>query len=458
MVMCRAAEAVSHFRSEALGVPQTSTHPISENKAAVRDDISIGNSTATSQATLRPEARLLIACANIDYARDQTDTSTQDSCGVAYDISLLLEEDLDWDYLLENALRHGMEPLLYWRLKAVAPEVRQSITPEVWHEIEQSFFYNAGKNLLLTRELLKILAALAEQKIDAVPYKGPLVTGAFYPNSALRQYCDLDIFVSREDVLRARDVLRSLGFATEFAWTPAQERAHVHYEDEYVFHRAADDLTVELHWEFNARRSGSMLDTNRFWQQREAVVLNGTSVHSFAAQDLLLVLCVHGYKHFWERLAWICDIAQIIKTRPDIDWEALLLQAKSTGIERILYLGLTLAGDLLGAPLPANVAELVRRDSTTQKLAAQACDNLFPSASYCRPAPLQMLSYHAAMRERCSDRIGMAVRAAITPTWKDWSALPLPAPLFPLYYVVRPFRLLAEASIGRLRSSGGKAP
>lgn len=431
---------------------QTSTHTISKSKAAVRDSILSKNITEAPHAALRPEARLLIACARTDCARLQIDTSTQNACDTAYDINLLLEEDLDWEYLLENALRHGMEPLLYWRLKAVEPEARQNIPAEVWREIEQSFFYNAGKNLLLTRELLKILAALAEQNIDAVPYKGPLVTTAFYPNPALRQYCDLDIFVSRRDVLRARDVLRSLGFASEFQWTPAQERAHLHYEDEYVFHRTADDLTVELHWEFNARRSGSMLDSPRIWQHREAVGLNGTTVQSFAAQDLLLVLCVHGYKHFWERLAWICDIAQIIKTRSDINWEALLLQAKSTGIERILYLGLTLASDLLGAPLPAPVAALVRRDSTTQKLAAQARDNLFPS-TYQRPAPLQMLSYHAAMRERWSDRIGMAVRAATTPTWKDWSAMPLPAPLFPLYYAVRPLRLLSEASIGRLRPS-----
>jgi hypothetical protein len=439
-------------------MPQTLIPLLPENKASVRDDIFTENIVDASQPTLRPEARLLIACARTDcagtdYARVQTDTSTQNACGAAGDISLLLEEDFDWDYLLENTLRHGMEPLLYWRLKSVAPEARENIPAEVWREIEQSFFYNAGKNLLLTRELLKILAALAEQNIDAVPYKGPLVTSAFYPNPALRQYCDLDIFVTRKTVLRARDVLRSLGFASEFQWTPAQERAHLHYEDEYVFHRAADDLTVELHWEFNARRSGSMLDSKHLWHQREAVVLNGTTVHTFAAQDMLLVLCVHGYKHFWERLAWICDIAQIIKTRySDIDWDALLLQAKSTGIERILYLGLALASDLLGAPLPAPVAALVRRDATTQKLAAQACGNLFPTA-YRRPAPLEMLSYHASMRERWSDRIGMAVRAATTPTWKDWSAMPLPASLFPLYYVVRPLRLLTEASIGRLRSS-----
>jgi len=32
-------------------------------------------------------------------------------------------------------------------------------------------------------------------------------------------------------------------------------------------------------------------------------------------------------------------------------------------------------------------------------------------------------------------------RRALTPTLEDWDAMPLPAPLFPLYYLTRPFRL-----------------
>jgi hypothetical protein len=394
----------------------------------------------------RLEARLLIACARV-----QSDASTQTHDGTTEEIESLLQEKLDWNYLLENALRHGMEPLLYWQLKAVSPEAKQAIPTHVWREVEESFFYNIGKNLFLTRELLTILGALEEQGIDAVPYKGPLVAASFYPNAALRQYCDLDIFVARQDVLRARDVLGSLDFRPEFQWTPAQENAHLYYEDEYVLNRRADEVTVELHWEFNARRAGQMLDTGRVWRQREAVVLSGTTLHTFAAQELLLVLCVHGYKHFWERLSWICDIAQIIKTRTDIDWDALLLAAKTSGIERILHLGLILAGDLLGAPMPATVTATLRRDAAAQSLAGQVRENLFP-ATYRRPTPREMLCYHASMRERKRDKIGMGVRAATTPTFKDWAALPLPAALFPFYYVVRPLRLVVEASVSQLRS------
>jgi len=43
------------------------------------------------------------------------------------------------------------------------------------------------------------------------------------------------------------------------------------------------------------------------------------------------------------------------------------------------------------------------------------------------------------------------VRLAFTPTVGDWHALALPSWLFPLYYLLRPFRLLAEYGFEALR-------
>jgi hypothetical protein len=45
------------------------------------------------------------------------------------------------------------------------------------------------------------------------------------------------------------------------------------------------------------------------------------------------------------------------------------------------------------------------------------------------------------MREHLRDKIWYLVDAAMTPTVRDWTLLPLPGYLFPLYYVVRPVRL-----------------
>jgi hypothetical protein len=56
------------------------------------------------------------------------------------------------------------------------------------------------------------------------------------------------------------------------------------------------------------------------------------------------------------------------------------------------------------------------------------------------------------LRERTRDKIRFLHRLALTPGMGEWSAIRLPAPLFPLYRIVRLFRLM-----GRLLGSRNDA-
>jgi len=57
------------------------------------------------------------------------------------------------------------------------------------------------------------------------------------------------------------------------------------------------------------------------------------------------MLCVHGAKHFWERIAWIVDIAQLAGNC-EVDWALLSETAAKKGSTRVLLLGLFLAHDV----------------------------------------------------------------------------------------------------------------
>jgi len=41
--------------------------------------------------------------------------------------------------------------------------------------------------------------------------------------------------------------------------------------------------------------------------------------------------CIHGAKHFWERLMWPADIAAIVARHPEIAWERVRQAARSVG-------------------------------------------------------------------------------------------------------------------------------
>ena len=38
-------------------------------------------------------------------------------------------------------------------------------------------------------------------------------------------------------------------------------------------------------------------------------------------EDEFVLNCIHGAKHFWERLMWPADIAAMTARHPEISWE-----------------------------------------------------------------------------------------------------------------------------------------
>lgn len=112
------------------------------------------------KATLRPEAALLLCCARLDL-----------QSGDREKIVRLLETDLDWTYLLDMAARHGLRPLLFRHLNAIASAgVPKAIFARLWASHEST----NRRNHAMAKELLKILALLDANGIAAIPYKGPL--------------------------------------------------------------------------------------------------------------------------------------------------------------------------------------------------------------------------------------------------------------------------------------------
>jgi hypothetical protein len=300
------------------------------------------------------------------------------------------------------------------------------------------------RNLILTEKLVSLLQAFEAHGIPAVPFKGPVLAATVYDNLALREFIDLDILVHRQDVPRAKEILISLGYRPEYELTSAQQAAFLRHERELTF--AHDDASVilELHWQVAPRPFSFSLDTNRLWDRLSQVSLGGSTVLVFSPEDLLLFLCVHGAYHLWVRLGWVCDVAESIRVHEDMDWDLLMGRADASGSKRMLFLGLLLASDLLGADLPNRVLNNVRSDATISALAAKmrerifqyfgAFQGVFDEESHFQPLHLQMM-------ERNQDRVHYCIRQATAPVLKDWVLWPLPVPLFPLYRILRPVRL-----------------
>jgi hypothetical protein len=338
----------------------------------------------------RPEIALLLCCARTRVDREGVEQ-----------IRTLLRADLDWQYLMQETRAQGVTPLLYRSLRSHCPE---AIPQTILHQLQRHFHANAFHNLFLARELLKICKLFEAHGIPAIPFKGPTLAALAYDDLSLRRFDDLDILIDKKDLARAKELLTAQRY--HFTLSEAQEAAYLRSHFHFHFVRADSKVIVELHWALAGKHWSFPFDFERLRERLMPVVCGGAAMPSFQPEDLLLFLCVHGSRHQWQRLMWICDIAELIRTQPRMDWQRLLGQAETSGGKRMLLLGLFLANDLLGADLPGDVWQSIREDPPVKSLAGQVWAQLFAHADQ---SPFRSLAFHTQVRERLRDKIRYCV-------------------------------------------------
>lgn len=391
-----------------------------------------------------PEGQLLLAC-----SRTQVDDVT------AARVKALLESEIDWEYVLGKADEHRVTSLLCQSLNSIHPK---GVPKEILARLRGLTVDIARYNLYRTRELIKLLGVFEAQGIACFPFKGPVLSAQIYHNLALREYSDLDVLIHPSDVLKTRDILIEQGYRV---WSPPHRNHKAsrfsHRNKDVVFEKAGGQLRIELHWKLSGSHFSFPLDMERLWERLETTSLAGARVRTLAVEDLLLYLCMHGSRHGWERLLWICDIAEIVRQHQEINWQRVREGAHTLGCERMLGLGLLLARELLGAKLPDEQWERISVDATVRSLAIQV-EELLLSETGASSGISYWSDLHLRVRERSRDRMRLRLyycrrylRLAVTPNERDRAIVPLPDFLFSLYYVLRPFRLGKEFGLTTLK-------
>jgi len=360
----------------------------------------------------------------------------------------LLQETLDWEYLLAMAERHCLIPLLHFHLTALTAS---PISPGVMSRLQDASYENTRSSLSLTGELIKVLEFLGANGIRAIPFKGPTLAMRAYGDVGLRQFGDLDVLVPKRDVPQVKKLLVRRGFSPTPALNSAQQAALLKFDCAYNFDNG-QGVVLDVHWSLVERHSSFAFDPDPFWDRLEPVTIGGKELLTLSTEDLLLILCLHGFTHLWERLGWICDVASLIDQQENIDWRLVMENANKLGLRRILLLGLVLASELLDASLPAEMRLAADGDAVVKRLAHQVEEQLFREHR-APPGLFEGAILDLKMRERKRDRLRSGVCLILTPRSYDWMSLSLPESLFFLYYLLRPVRLARKYGLQLLWGS-----
>ena len=239
--------------------------------------------------------------------------------------------------------------------------LHEAVPAAVQAELSSYTRRNTVHNLLLSNALLELLSTLREQDIKAVPYKGPVLAATAYGDVSLRSFKDLDVIVRPKDFGQAATILETLGYA------PTHDDPTGHFHSSFVHSKTG--VMLELHHDV-LRRSvfWTPLTVKKLWLRLREVSFLGKSVYGFSPEDTLLLLCLHGSSHAWQGLTWIGDVAEYIRAQPNLDWKTFLQTAARARLLRMTLLGLRLAHDVLDAPLPKSIMQVLNADPKLQPL------------------------------------------------------------------------------------------
>ncbi len=378
---------------------------------------------STPAISASPELELLLAC-----SRTHLDMATIKR------VEALTHSDINATELISLATQHRVIPLLHHTIARYVPEILSQppfdLLPGQCRQISL-------RNMFLLRGLLDLTAQLKERKIQAVSFKGPLLATT-YGDLSLRQISDLDILVLESDFQQAIDYLVSQGYTL---------KVQVPWEAHLI--SPSDIYSIDLHRDVVPKHLSCFRDSSELWSHIKSLSVLGKKIDTFTPSILLLILCLNGTKEGWCRLNRICDVAELVRAEPDLDWPALIKLASGLGSKRLLLLGLLLTHNLLGATLPEVVWHQVQVDSAVQSLAMKIQQQIVSGSPMAEPKEVERTLFHISTRERWQDKVrsflGLMDHSGwLTITDNDRQFLPLPDPLSFLYYLIRPIRILSQ--------------
>jgi len=321
---------------------------------------------------------------------------------------------VDWARLLTLAEEHGVAGHLTACLRGpgedlIPPEIKPAI---VDRQRAQIFF-----TLRLTAELFRILDRFTLEGIGALVVKGPVLAVRAYGDPAMRAYGDLDLLVRQRDIRRATELMIAAGYQ---AAVPPSAIDAGKIPGQYLFSQPQLKLLVELHNDLTLRYFPRRLPLEDFFARQIRVPLDAHEAPALSVEDELVLISIHGAKHFWERLMWIADVAALVSRQTGMDWQRVLDSAQAVGAERMLNTGLRLASDLLQARLPDNVQAMVKADGVAARLAEQSSKWL-PAAGYAPPGLFERAAFRLRMRGGFLSAPAYLLRLSLSPTEEDWN-------------------------------------
>ncbi len=355
----------------------------------------------------------------------------------------LLDEDIDWDRVLQLVQKHGTAQLTYHIL---SEGYRDRVPKGILESLRRQNQRTSVSNMSFVQDLIEITDLASKADIPILPYKGPVLASVVYEDISLRSFSDVDFLIKRKDIKPLKSVLIANGYQPKYnqqetnKLSPAQEWVYIRFRRDYRFENPENGNAIELQWRLVSLPFPPSITLETVWDRRKVVSIAGNDIEVLSTEDRLLVLSVHGSRHLWERIEWLSDINELLRNRT-VDWDLVLRRAREHNCLRMFILGPVLVHELFGTEIPERVMDIYESDPQVQDALTTVLTTLFNEQPGNELATRRVQSQ---LLDRYCDKVRFWSVWALNPEHEDIEKLSLPFPLIPLYSLIRVTRSLRK--------------
>ena len=276
------------------------------------------------------------------------------------------------------AVAHGVAPLLHRSLQTSGE--LPALPEELRARLDEERRNTALANLRHCAAFREIVQALAERNIPVIALKGLHLAEQVYRDISLRPMGDVDILVPRAELGNAVATLQRMEYGPEEDMSAAAEAMLALGHAVGLAHRRLGTL-VEPHWSIGEPGYGYAPPIEELWRSAVPGRLADADARLMSPEFVLLHVCAHlACNHtFLLGLRGLCDIAEILRTCPALEWPVVIDQGRRHGWERGIAAALRLARDHLGAAVPGEVLAAIGADALEQAMLSEAIEHLLSS-------------------------------------------------------------------------------
>ena len=268
------------------------------------------------------ELRLLLAC-----ARQRFDHVHRHEV-----LALGQDAALRWQLVFSAAAAHGVAPLVYANLRSCGA-LKKRIPEEVHYRFKRATLQTKAAKQRADQALAAVLDFCNRHGLDILLLKGAALDRTIYTCPWQTSSLDVDLVVRQ---------------------TPEE----IHPETRLAFDRLIKELSVhcriELEWfaHHDITMNGVLpVSFAAVWRDARSLPVGNHRAFVMAPEDALIAACINCCRRRFLKLKALCDVAETVARRVDLDWSAVARKSESYNCSRIVYAALTAAQRTVGCPV-----------------------------------------------------------------------------------------------------------